>query len=311
MFDMFQKTFTAGRLLQTLIVLLTLWLGVNLLHASWVGIRRYLWERRINRENNGLITGAAPYSLGKGPVAVLFVHGFADTPQVWRHMASRLAATGHFTCRVMRLPGSGEPADAARLHSLQSWRAAIADELAKLRVEHATVWIAGHSMGGALALDAAIRMPDMIDGVAALAPLIEVSRKRSPLLPPAVWFAIARVALCLSPTFESPFSDIGTAPDDPGFTYQRDRFIPFAVYCGLFRLIRCLRDKAPSLNCPLFAATAGNDTVVDTAAALHWLDQCGGTKAIHSLPDIGHVIQLERGWQKVTDALADFILRNT
>ena len=311
MFDMFHKTFTAGGLLQVLAALLALWLGVNLLHAGWVGARRYFWERRARRENGGLLAGAGAYSVGKGPVAVLFIHGFADTPHVWRRVAARLAATGSFTCRAMRLPGSGEPADTARLQSLRRWRASVADELTRLRAGHSTVWIVGHSMGGALALDAAIRTPDMVDGVAVFAPLIEVSRRRSPLLPPAVWFAAARVALCLSPTFESPFSDAGVALDDPGFTYQRDRFIPFAAYRGIFRLVRGLRGKASSAVCPLFAVTAENDAVVDTAAALRWLEGCGGTTEIHALPDIGHVIPLENGWQRFTDEMAAFILRNT
>ncbi|MDD4621602.1 MAG: alpha/beta hydrolase [Kiritimatiellae bacterium] len=307
---MFHKTVTAGGLLHVLAALLALWLGINLLHAGWVGARRLLWGRRVRREKGGLLEGARSYSIGKGPVAVLFIHGFADTPHLWRRVATRLAATGSFTCRAMRLPGSGEPADTARLQSLRRWRASVADELTKLRAGHETVWIAGHSMGGALALDAAIRMPDMVDGVVVFAPLIEVSRRRSPLLPPAVWFAVARVALCLSPTFESPFSDTGVAFDDPGFTYQRDRFIPFAVYRGLFRLVRELRRKAPAVFCPLFAVGAENDAVVDTGAALRWLEGCGGIKEAHVLPDIGHVIPLENGWQRFTDEMAAFIRRN-
>ena len=105
----------------------------------------------------------------------------------------------------------------------------------------------GHSLGGALALDAALRLPDLVNGVALFAPLIEVSRKRCPLLPPHVWFAIARVALCLSPTFESPFAVQGVAEDDPSFAFARDRFIPFCVYRSLFRLIREIRPRAARL----------------------------------------------------------------
>ncbi len=311
MLNIFHKTLAGEGLPQICAAVLALWLGVNLLHAGWVGARRFLWERRVKREKGGLLAGAVSYTVGKGPVAVLFIHGFADTPHVWRRMATRLAATGRFTCRVMRLPGSGEPADTARLQSLRRWRASVADELINLKGRRARVWIAGHSMGGALALDAAVRMPDMVDGVAVFAPLLAVSRRRSPVLPPAVWFAAARVALCLSPTFESPFSSEGAAVDDPDFTYPRDRFIPFAVYRGLFRLVRDLRGKGHAVFCPLFAVTAEKDAVVDTAAALRWLEECGGTKEIHVLPDIGHVIPLENGWQRFTDEMAEFIRRNT
>ena len=294
-----------------LVALFSAWLGVNLLHAAWVETRRHFWERRTSREANGLLPEAAAYRIGHGAVALLFIHGFADTPCLWRRITRRLAASGPFTCRAMRLPGSAEPAAQARCQSLTLWRAQVADEIVRLREVHETVWLIGHSLGGALALDAALRLPGMVDGVALLAPLLDVSRKRSPLLPPGVWFRLARVALCLSPTFESPFSSDGVANDDPTFIYKRDRFIPFSVYGGLFKLIRANRGQAERLRCPLFAATAERDSVVDTPAALRWLAACRAPKEVRELHDVGHVIPLEPGWQELTDALAAFVLAQT
>ena len=165
-------------------------------------------------------------------------------------------------------------------------------------------------MGAALALDAALRRPATTAGVAALAPLIEVSNRRSPLLPPAVWFRLATIALCLSPNFESCFSSEGVAVDDPSFTYTRDRFIPFSVYRGLFELIRSNRKRAEQLACPLFAATAEYDKVVDSPAALRWFSACRSPIRLRSLAQIGHVIPLEIGWQLLTDDLAGFILEH-
>jgi pimeloyl-ACP methyl ester carboxylesterase len=293
--------------MQTLLFITAAWLGVNVLHAAWVESRRFFWEKRLARDADGLLPGAAAYTVGSGPVALLFIHGFADTPMIWKRMAERLASTGNFTCRAMRLPGSAEPAPRARLQSLERWRQAVNEETDALRAAHVTVWVIGHSMGAALALDAALRSPDKVAGVAALAPMIAVSHRRSPLLPPGVWFRLARVALGLSPTFESCFSADGVAVDDPAFTYTRDRFIPFSVYCGLFQLIRSNRDQAARLSQPVFAATAERDSVIDTPAALRWIAACPGRKAIRALSDIGHVIPLEIGWQALADGLARFI----
>jgi len=293
----------------SLFTILLAWLGINGLHAAWVESRRYFWEKRIRRDSDGLLPDAAAYTVGSGPVALLFIHGFADTPYIWKRMAGRLADTGTFTCRAMRLPGSAEPAMQAKHQSLGLWREAVDAELSRLQNAHASVWIIGHSMGGALALDAALRMPDRVAGVATLAPMIAVSRRRSPLLPPSVWFRIARVALCLSPTFESCFNAKGEAVDDPAFTYTRDRFIPFCVYCGVFELVRSNRDRSARLTQPVFAVTAERDSVIDTPSALRWLAACPGPKEIRALTDIGHVIPLEIGWQSITDDLATFILR--
>ena len=288
-------------------ILVGLWLTVNLVHAVWVYTRRVLWERHIQRGPDGLLLDAAGYQIGEGTVAVLFIHGFADTPRVWWRFASRLAGKGAFTCRVMRLPGCAESLRQARKQSLVSWRTQVADEVIRLREHHDQVWVVGHSMGGALALDVAIRQQDIVDGVAVFAPLIDVSRARAPLLHPATWFRLAQLIFALSPTFESPFSVEAVAVDDPSFRYTRDRFIPFGVYRGLFALVRSNRRQATRLKQPLFAVTAMVDAVVDTPAALRWLTRCPVPKEIHDLAQVGHVIPLERGWQELADQLATFI----
>ena len=297
--------------MHTLFLILGLWVGVNLLHTLWVETRRHFWEKRIKRSDDGLLPDSAAYTVGNGPVAILFIHGFADTPFIWKRMAERLAATQAFTCRAMRLPGSAETAKQAKHQSLDLWRQAVDKELANLRTTHTTVWVVGHSLGGALALDTALRTPDKIDGIAAFAPMIEVSHKRSPLLPPDVWFRIGGVTLCLSPTFVSPFSSDSVAKDDPTLIHTRDRFIPFCVYRGLFELIRANRDRALHLACPLFAATAERDSVVDTPAAQRWFAACPSPKEIRTLADIGHEIPHEIGWQPLTDSLASFIRNNS
>ena len=295
----------------TVIILLLLWLTINFLHGLWVGIRRYFWEKRMAREPNDLLPEAAAYRIGSGRIALLFIHGFADTPCIWRRITRHLAAKGLFTCRAMRLPGSAEPPAFAKQQSLHRWRAQVADEIVRLRETHETVWLIGHSLGGALALDAALRLPDMVDGVAVMAPMLEISRRRCPLLPANAWFALARVALGLSPTFESPFSADGVAADDPSFVYKRDRYIPFAVYRGLFALIRDLRRQSARLTCPLFAVTAGNDSVVDSQTALCWLAACPAPKEVRVLPEADHVIPLAAGWETLADDIAAFILART
>ena len=291
----------------TLFTLVAIGLAANVLHGAWVGVRLMLWERHHTRGTDGLLPHASAFSLGSGPVALLMVHGFADTPHLWTRIAERLAGTGTFTCRAMRLPGSGEPLAQAKRQSLALWRQAVDGELDALRASHRSVWIVGHSLGGALALDAALRHPDTVAGVAAFAPMIEISRRRSPLLPPAVWFRFASVLLALSPVFESCFSSENQAADDPAFTYTKDRFVPFCVYRSLFQLIRDNRSRAGRLTCSLFGATADLDSVVDSSAALRWFGQCAGPKRVRALPDIRHVIPLENGWQELTDDLAEFI----
>lgn len=296
-------------LIYTLLLLGGLWLTANLLHGLWVGIRRHRWEQTLSRDGHGVFSGAAAYTLGEGKTALLLLHGFADTPAVWQRLATHLARQGDFTCHALRLPGAAERSATAAQLSLPAWRCAIISEIKALRATAKQVWVVGHSLGGALAIDVALLHPELIHGIALFAPLIAVSRKRSPILPPKVWFGLARLLLSLSPTFESPFSQQGVALDDPSFSYTRDRFIPFAVYRALFKLIQENALKAPQVTHPIFAAVPLKESVVDPVATLKWLAQTPTTahKTIIELPESGHTTLLEPGWRELTDNLADFI----
>ena len=294
-------------MLHVLVDIALLWLAGNALHALWIGVRRRRWERGVRRDVAGILEGAQPYTVGRGAVAVLWVHGFADTPQLFRRMAERLAATGNFTCRVMRLPGAAEPLAAAGRQNAESWLAAVRVEASALRRDHAQVWLAGHSLGGALALTTVLRAPTAADGLILLAPLIEVSRRRSPLLAPRTWFQLARAAFVGTRVFESCFAANVVASDDSSFVYLRDRFIPFATYRGLFALCDGLAGRAADVRVPVFAALAGEDRVVDTPAAQRWLSGIATRKEVVELQAAGHTLPLECGWQALTDRIAAFV----
>jgi alpha-beta hydrolase superfamily lysophospholipase len=272
---------------------LALWLGVNLAHAAWIGVRRGRWERRIRRGPDGVASDATAFTCGTGRDAVLLVHGFADTASVFAGMAVALAAHG-LTCRVMRLPGAGEPLPVAARQTLDGWLAAIREEAVTLRRSHRRVWLAGHSMGGALALLAQLNDPALADGLVLFAPLFDVSPARSPLVHPRIWFRIAQMLLPLSRTFESCFPVNVLTADGAAIAYQRDRFIPFATYRGLFDLTARLRGRAAELRVPLFAVLVPGDRVVNTDAAHAWLVGCNLPR-LHSemIEACGHAIPLE------------------
>jgi len=275
------------------VLALSLWLAANLAHAGWIGARCRRWERRIRRGPDGVASDGAAFTRGTGRDAVLLIHGFADTAAVFAGMAGALAAHG-LTCRVMRLPGAGEPLAVAARQTLDGWLAAVREEAAALRSGHQRVWLAGHSMGGALAALAHLNNPALADGLVLLAPLFDVSPARSPLLHPRIWFRIGRLLLPLSRTFESCFPVNVLTADGAAIAYQRDRFIPLATYRGLFELTDRLRGRAGDVRVPLFAALVPGDRVVNTDAARAWLAGCNPPR-LHSetLEACGHAIPLE------------------
>ncbi|MDD5708298.1 MAG: alpha/beta fold hydrolase [Kiritimatiellae bacterium] len=283
------------------------WFGGDLSHSLWIAARHARWERAQLRGPDGLRAGAQPFDCGDGDTAVLCIHGFADIPAVFRPMATLLTGAGNIRCRAMRLPGAGEPLAAAATVTLDDWLTAIRAEAVALRRRHGRVWLAGHSLGAALALATAIREPELADGVALLAPLLRVSRARSLLLPPRWWFELARTGCLFSRSFESCFSSEVVAAE--GSVYRRDRFIPFATYRNMFALLDWLRPRARELAVPLFARLCGRDRVVDTPAAGRWLaDAAAARRDVRVLPDAAHDIPSQPEWKEVTEALRSYIL---
>ena len=122
----------------------------------------------------GILTGAESRTLGPkdAPSAVLLVHGFVGCGNNFAGLPEQLAQQGYFV-RVMLLPGHGtSPRD---LKSMDEGRmlSAIEGELAELRRNHRHVFLAGHSMGGALSTITASKIP--VDGLVLVAPYFGVT----------------------------------------------------------------------------------------------------------------------------------------
>ncbi len=264
------------------------------------------WEQGIERDSDGVRRGCRDFAVGDGDVALLLVHGFGDSPAIYSRMARALADRGFF-CRAMRLPGFAKPMSEYAKTSMEQWVKAVEGELAELRRTHDRVWIVGHSLGGALSIHCALNRPDAVDGVILLAPLIKVSSRRSPALTPRTWHRIGGTLLTFTDVLENRFPlDV----HDPTCKAadMRDRFVPRAVYEGLFRLIDANRGRASELCMPMQILLAGDDLIVDGEAAHAFWNELGSTrKQIHTFANAGHAFPIDTGWEKAVESMIDFI----
>lgn len=286
-------------------IILLCWLALNLIVRLITSLMHMRWIKTVEWIDGSIMSYAEPFEEGKGEVAILFIHGFNDLPYLWRRFTNRLAQKG-FYCRAMRLPGAGEISPSP---SLEAMRRAIDDECSRLCKSYRKVIFVGHSMGGALALDAALRYADngdgenTIDRLVLLAPLIEVSMVRFPLLSARAAYRLVRLFLPMLKWVPSLFREWLSAEDDSDFVYRRDHFIEVGAYKALFELVSDLHCADRNLlTIPTQVYVAENDRVVDSNATLEWFDGHESSRTL-VVPNASHVIPLGIHWETIADTI--------
>lgn len=99
--------------------------------------------------------------------AVVFVHGFGGSLESWQETFAALAATGR-TVAALDLPGHGESSTDVGSGSLEELADAVLGYLDALGLDH--VHLVGHSMGAAVCLVLADRVPQRVRSLTLIGP---------------------------------------------------------------------------------------------------------------------------------------------
>lgn len=247
-----------------------------------------------------LIPTAEPFFFPGGPTGCLLVHGFTGTPKEMRWLGESLAARGH-TVLGVRLAGHATRPEDLRRCRWPDWLASVEDGWHLLAGSCQRIFVAGLSMGGALAL-------------------LFASGRHTPGCP------VAGVA-----AFSTPYA----LPDDPRLPYIR-LLAPFvrSVAKGppdwrdleaarehvdypdyptpgvveLRDLLAEMRSCLPQVRVPVLLAHSRNDGSVAPENLERIAAQLGSAqKTVLWVDDSGHVITREPERARVFTAVADFI----
>lgn len=275
-------------------------------YPAWTRMRAEQRERDVQRDANGIRAGMQPFASGEGDTALIFIHGFASGPSVFRFMTPALAESG-FDCRVLRLPGFGESLERMRAISESDWRHSLEMAVERARADGKKIWLVGHSMGGTLAIDYALSHPERIEGLVLLAPLIEVSHRRSLGLPPDRLHRFARRLLSDDAILETAFPvDLNARAE--GIDELRDRFLPISMYDAMFRLTASVQPRGADLDVPALMVIPGSDKVVSRRASRAYFSTLAfDRKLLLDDKRAGHVVPLDYGWENVVRAMKEFI----
>ncbi len=216
------------------------WICGDLFYSLIVGRLYRRWLAGIERDPQAVRVGCEEFTIGVGEDAVLLIHGFGDSPAVFQRMAPALAAKG-FTCHGFRLPGHGLPMDQYRQTSGAQWREVACSAITELRRRHRRVYLLAHSLGAAVAVEAASEPTIQVDGMVLMAPLFDVSSRRSPILPVHAWYRLLDSLLLFTNFVRTAYP-----PDlwdkSAAALMRDDKFVPRVVIRDLFALIARERD---------------------------------------------------------------------
>lgn len=103
---------------------------------------------------------------GKGDTTIVFIHGYSESLLSWRGPFDGLAR--RFKVVALDVPGSGLSDKPAGPYTLEAQTARITDFLDRWTT--GPLILAGHSMGGELAMSAALRRPARVVGLVLVSP---------------------------------------------------------------------------------------------------------------------------------------------
>ena len=245
-------------------------------------------------------TGGKPFDPAR-PV-VVFVHGVAMDHSVWS-LQTRWFAHHGYSVLALDLPGNGRsagpPLDSIAAHA--DWLLGVLDA-----VGAKTAALAGHSMGGLIALDAAARYPDRVRALALLGAM-------APMPVNAGFLALARAndhkAIELMNDWSSGRRAHIGGNRAPGLwqigdcTRLIERAGPGVMAAGLAACNDYADGpaRAAAIRCPTLIVLGERDQMSPLAKARSFGDTITGARIV-VLPDTGHMLQIERP-EEVLDAL--------
>ncbi|MBA3523342.1 MAG: alpha/beta fold hydrolase [Geodermatophilaceae bacterium] len=203
-----------------------------------------------------ILPGAEPFSYQGGRVGVLLCHGFTGTPQSMRPWGEHLAAAG-MTVRCPLLPGHGTRWQDMNATGWPDWYGVVEAELTSIGTTCDTVFVAGLSMGGTLAVRLAEQHPEAVAGLVLVNPSLGTQRLDARLLP-----LLAKVL----PAYKGVAGDI----KKPGGAEVAYGLIPLKAAMSLRALWELTRADLPRVTAPLLLFRSAVDHVVE-AVSSEWL----------------------------------------
>ena len=264
--------------------------------------RRNTRERRLDAQAKPFLPGAEPIALDAGSRGVLILHGFGDTPQSVRGLASTFHEHG-WTVRAPALRGHGSTLDAFTKGRADEWLTDARTALQQLQARSRRVAIIGQSMGGALATILAAEA--RVDALVLLVPFLAMSPRG---------LAIARfhrVVSLFTPSLRSRSDSSILDPVARRHALGRGIATPRLVH-ELALVVQRARRSAARVRVPALVIHSRGDPRIAAAAAEEAFKRLGSPeKRIEWVARSGHVVSVDHDRDWVAKRALDWLDAHT
>ena len=250
-------------------------------------------------DNRFTIPTAEPFLFPGGETGVVLIHGFTGAPKEMRPMGEALHQRG-LTVLGVRLAGHAtQPEDLIRTH-WQDWMTSVEDGINLLHDSCRHIFYAGLSLGGALALTTAARIPPK--GVIAMSALFSL---------PQDWrLIIARPLSRIVPMIgKDPTPDMG--PD------EAHRHVDYPAYptrsiAEVNDLTRFMHAQLPAVKAPVLLVNSKDDPTVPLSQAESFKQLLKNSKVEQLiLEKSGHVITEGEERELIFETVYQFIQKHS
>lgn len=248
-------------------------------------------------------TGGQPFDPGKP--TIVFIHGAGQDHTNWQLPARWFAWHGH-SVLAPDMPGHGR-SDGPPLETIREmaqWTGRLIDAAGVRRAG-----LVGHSMGGAIAVEAAAAMPDRVSGIALLGTSLSMPVNQALLT--AARNAPDEAHKMITGWAHGPQAKIGGSPA-PGLwmtggtmaLLSRNR--PGTLHVAFDACNRWTTgpEAAQRVRCPALILIGARDSMTPPKIGGALADAITGSRTV-TIPDSGHMMMAEAP-DAVLDALIDF-----
>lgn len=242
---------------------------------------------------------------------ILGLHSFGDYGAAFDALGPYFADAGHLLVSYDQA-GFGERIEQGHWAGEEQLVSEAVTQIEQLYERYQRpVFLIGESLGGAVAILAALEVPDKVAGIVLAGPAVrEGIRLRYG------WNAAIASAAFIAPGYQLT---VDRQPDDPNLAAHSARRLAedprvirnvrMDAYWGLIKLADNASDRAPSIQTPSLLLYGGQDNSVPEAGISHLHDHLADQGEYRFYPRGPHLLLQGPQWQLVADHILDWMAR--